>query len=172
MKRKEIHASGIAVLLLLCLAGCGVQTGEQVEKANDFDVSVDESYHSNPIDQWRNEMIEEYAEDDWHWLGPISYEYKEAWKAEFEHRVQLIEGEEQAAAYLEAVEQEAEAITNLWMWEVYERDGGGNWGHGDSVASNESIAQVYKNAVFQWDCSADYFFDPEAATEELNNWHY
>ena len=175
MKRNRIPAAGIAALLLLCLAGCGVQTGEQTEKANDFDISVNESYHSNPIDRWRNEMTEnnemteEYGLD---WEVAISYEYKEAWKAEFEHRVQMIEAKEQAAAYLEAVEQEVEAITNLWKWHVLERDGGTGWARGDSTALNESVAQVYKNAVFQWDYSTNYFFDPEAATENLQDWFY
>lgn len=100
---------------------------ETPKEAEVLGVSTSESWHSNPIDCWRREMLEEYAEDDWHWEGPISYEYEKAWKDELEFQMWeygRLGAEEEAEAYLEAVEREAEALMDLWDWQHDERDGG------------------------------------------------
>ncbi len=175
MKRKQIFVISTLLLLLICFTGCeaqttGQETGKAADETDDFDIPIDGSYHSNPIDHWRKEMLEEYG---YEYSGPISYEYKNAWKEELEYYVQQSEAEDEAAAYLEAIEQTAETLANLWDWHYDERDGGGDKGTGGDTVINEEIAQVYKNGVFQFiDYSTNYFFDPETATEKLKSWHY
>ena len=113
MKRKPILIICIMTLLLSCFIGCGIKTD-----VNNFAAYADTSYHSNPIDDWYQEVKEEYVGTSW--SGVIAYIYRNAWKAELEYRVQR-EGTEQAesyAAYLEAVEQEAEALEN-WCGSIF-----------------------------------------------------
>lgn len=163
MKRKPILIICITMLLLSCFIGCGVKTD-----VNNFAAYADASYHSNPIDDWYQEVKEEYVGTSW--SGVIAYIYRSAWKAELEYRVQR-EGTEQAesyAAYLEAVEQEAAALENWWRQHFREEDSSAT---GANETTHYEVAQVYKNGLFQLEpYYLDYIFDPEAATEEMLSW--
>ncbi len=166
MKRKGISAAGIAVLLLLCFVGCGVQTDEYVKEEMSKTQEAIVENMLKTADEWsvvyadvefarliaENPIDRDFVWEDTGSEGRIrqAAKYKELWEAEIVHTFKVLKG------YLS--EQDFETLKQAYAsWKEYLEQTfqieqsiyyvGSNYDNGVITGNNLTYPQVMETAA-------------------------